>query len=170
MISTRTEFLVGTTVSQGSTFDIEVDISGAVDLYAYQLDLAFNPTVLQATGTINEGSFFQSGGGFVPGIVDNTSGTITFNADTLLGPISGLTGGGQLIVFEFAALASGSSSLDLANITLLDSNFNNIDFTSTDGSVTVTGSGPVPTPEPRSFLFLSIGICSLLAVFLFKRS
>lgn len=141
-----------TTVAQGSTFDVEVNISGAADLLAYQLDLNFNPSVLQATGTITEGSFFQSGGGFVPGTVDNTAGTITFNADTLLGPGPGLTGGGQLIVFEFNALAAGTSGLDLANTILLDSNFNNINFTSTNGSVTVTGSGPVPTPEPSSFL------------------
>jgi len=157
------------TVSQGSTFDVEVDISGAVDLYAYQLDLDFNPSVLQSTGVITEGTFFQSGGGFVPGTVDNKAGTITYNADSLLGPGPGMTGGGQLIVFEFSALAAGTSGLNLANITLLDSNLSDINFTSTDASVTVTGSGPVPTPEPGSLLLLAsaLGTVGLLA--LFKR-
>lgn len=158
-----------TSVSQGGTFDVEVDISGAADLYAYQLDLDFNSSVLQATGTITEGSFFQSGGGFVPGTVDNTAGTIAFNADTLLGPGPGLSGGGQLIVFEFNALAAGTSGLDLANIILLDSGLNNINFTSTDGSVTVTGSGPVPTPEPSTLVLLASALGSLALLFIFKR-
>ena len=158
------------TVAQGSTFDVEVDISGAADLYAYQLDLDFNPSVLQATGTITEGGFFQSGGGFVPGTVDNTAGTITFNADTLLGPGPGLSGGGQLIIFEFDALAAGASGLDLANITLLDSNLNNIDFTSTNGSVTVSGSGPVPTSEPSVLLFLASAFGTLGLFTVFRRA
>jgi general secretion pathway protein D len=152
------------TVSQGDTFTVDVDIAGVTDLFAYQLDLGFNPNVLQATGTITEGTFFQSGGGFVPGGVDNTAGAITFNANTLIGPISGLNGGGQLIVFEFMALAPGTSGLDLANIILLDSSLNEIAFTAADGSVVVTGGGPTPTPEASTFLLLGVGVLALATV------
>jgi len=156
------------TVAKGSTFSVDVDIAGVTDLFGYQLDLSFDPSILQATGTITEGSFFQSGGGFVPGTVDNVGGTITSNADTLIGPISGLDGGGQLIVFEFTALAAGTSGLDLANIMLLDSSLNNIDFTSTNGSVTV--SGTTPTPEPSSLVLLAVALCSLAVLAGFKNA
>jgi len=152
------------TVSQGDTFTVDVDIAGVTDLFAYQLDLGFNPSVLQATGTITEGNFFQSGGGFVPGTVDNLGGTIVSNADTLLGPAPGLDGVGQLIVFEFKAFAPGTSGLDLANIILLDSSFNEIGFTSAEGSVVVTGSGPTPTPEASTVVLLVVGILALATV------
>jgi hypothetical protein len=150
------------TVSQGATFAVDVNIAGVTDLFGYQLDLGFNPSVLQATGTITEGSFFQSGGGFVPGTIDNTLGSITSNANTLLGPGPGIDGNGTLIEFQFLAVAAGTSGLDLANIILLDSNLDNIDFTSADGSVVVTGGGPTPTPESSSFLLLAVGIVALV--------
>src|SRR5271165_813903 len=73
------------TVSNGSTFSMDVNISDVTDLSAFQFDLSFDPSILQATGTITEGNFFLSGGGFVPGTIDNSLGTITFNANTLLG-------------------------------------------------------------------------------------
>ena len=158
------------TVSQGDTFAVDVNIAGVADLFGYQLDLNFNPSVLQATGTIAEGSFFQSGGGFVPGTVDNVGGTITSNADTLIGPISGLDGGGQLIVFEFMAFAPGTSGLDLANIILLDSSFNEISFTSAGGSVVVTGGGPVPTPEPAALTLIASALGAFALFGLLKNA
>jgi len=152
------------TVSQGDTFAVDVDIAEVIDLFAYQLDLNFNPSILQATGTITEGSFFQSGGGFVPGTIDNTLGSITSSADTLLGPSPGIDGNGTLIEFQFLAVGAGTSVLDLANIILLDSTLSNIEFTTTNASVTVTGSGPVPTPEP-SILMLLAGASGAVALF-----
>src|SRR5271157_4900574 len=72
------------TVSQGSTFTVDVNISGVTDLFDYQLDLTFNPSIVSATG-VSEGSFLSSGGPtfFLPGTIDNVGGPITLNADTL---------------------------------------------------------------------------------------
>src|ERR1700738_2856491 len=83
------------TVSAGANFVVGVNISGASDLYDFQLDLSFNPAVLQATN-VAEGAFLSTGGFtfFLPGTIDNTAGTITFNADTLLTAISGVSGSG----------------------------------------------------------------------------
>jgi len=157
------------TVSQGATFAVDVDIAEVIDLFAYQLDLNFNPSILQATGTITEGGFFQSGGGFVPGTIDNTLGSITSNADTLLGPGPGIDGNGTLIEFQFLAVGAGTSVLDLANIILLDSTLSNIDFTSTNASVTVTGSGPVPTPEPSTLMLLASASGPLALFWILKK-
>ena len=85
------------TVTNGSTFAVDVNISGVTDLYNFQFDLGFNPAVIQATNVL-EGAFLSGGGStfFLPGTIDNTAGSITFNADTLEGMIPGVSGGGIL--------------------------------------------------------------------------
>jgi hypothetical protein len=155
------------TVAQGSSFAVDVLVAQVSDLYSLQFDLSFNPAVLQAT-TVLEGAFLQTGGStfFIPGAIDNTAGNVTFNADTLLGPIPGVAGSGTLLEFDFTALANGTSLLGISNLTLLDSQGNSISGTTKDGSVTV-GGGAVA--EPSSLLLLLSGIGSLALLGVAKR-
>jgi general secretion pathway protein D len=137
-----------TSTSTGGTFTVDVDVSGAADLYAYQLDLAFNPSVLSAV-SVTEGPFLASGGStttFFPGTIDNVGGTVAFNADAINGSGPGVSGSGELLAFTFDAIGNGSSTLTIQNETLLDSAFNTIADTVTAGSVTVT-SGVAAAPE-----------------------
>jgi len=160
---------VSSTVSVGSTFDVDVNISGVTDLYDYQFDLSFNPAVLQATNVL-EGAFLSSGGAtyFIPGTIDNTAGNMTFNADTLLSAISGVSGDGTLAVFDFTAIATGTSALNIDPTTfiLLDSTLANINATTTNGSVTVQG---VAVPEPSVLTLVSMGLL-ILAGLTLKRT
>ncbi|MGH9733798.1 MAG: cohesin domain-containing protein [Candidatus Acidiferrales bacterium] len=96
------------TVSQGDAFTVDANIENATDIFDFQLDLNFDPAVLQADGVL-EGTFLSGGGDTfcIPGVVDNTGGSITFNADTLLSAISGVDGGGMLLQIDFNALATG---------------------------------------------------------------
>jgi hypothetical protein len=98
----------------------------------------------------------------VPGTIDNVSGLISFTADALIGAVAGVSGNGVLATLNFTGIAGGSSPISLENVTLLDSNFGSIDFTSSDGSVTV-----VQIPEPSPAVGLSTG---LLALFTFRGS
>jgi len=155
------------TVSPGDTFTVDVDITGTTDLYAFQLDLAFDPTVLEATG-VSEGAFLPGGGTtfFLPGSIDNTGGTVSFNSDTLLSAISGVSGDGTLLVFDFTALGSGTSPLTIENEILLDSGLNIINDTTQGGSVTVQaqtggGGGGTAVPEPSSLLLLAVGVAAI---------
>ena len=143
-------------VSVGQTFDVSVDVSGVTDLYALQFDLAYDPTILSAIN-VSEGPFLPTGGStiFVPGTIDNVAGAVTATADTLVGAIPGVTGDGVLATFEFQAIATGSSPISLSGVTLLDSNFANIDFTSADGGVTVSGVSSVPEPKLTSMLLIA---------------
>ena len=84
-------------ISPGSTdvfvnqvFTLPVDIAGVSDLYAFQFDLAFDPTILQLL-SVFEGGFLPSAGStiFIPGAIDNIGGTATATADTLVGDIPG---------------------------------------------------------------------------------
>jgi hypothetical protein len=151
------------TVNQGSSFTVDVDIANAADLYDFQLDLTFDPTVLQATSVV-EGSFLGAGGAtfFLPGTIDNAGGSITFNADTLLTAISGVSGSGALLEFDFTALAPGVSALSIQNLILQDSTGAILDATTTDGSVTVKASSKVP--EPSSLALCFAGLLSMLLV------
>src|SRR5579872_4655605 len=94
-----------TSTSPGSTFAVSVDISNVTDLYAFQFDIGFNPATLAGV-SVTEGSFLPGGGStfFIPGFIDNTGGTIAFSADTLIGPIPGVSGSGTLATIDFTAV------------------------------------------------------------------
>ncbi len=156
-------------VPQGNNFTVDVNISGVTDLYDFQFDLSFDPTILQVTN-IAEGAFLPGSGAtfFLPGFIDNSSGTITFNADTLEAAIPGANGAGTLIEFSFDASSVGTSFLNLDNIILQDSQGNLISSSTTNGSVTVT-SVTVPTPEPGTFAFLVVGFLVIVAFGVFRR-
>jgi adhesin HecA-like repeat protein len=156
------------TVSTGDSFAVDVNITGVTDLYDFEFDLSFNPAVLKATNIL-EGAFVSGKGStfFIPGTIDNTAGTITFNANTLLTAISGVSGSGTLVEFDFTALAGGTSSLDLANVILQDSTGAILDNTAASGSVNVQGTTAVP--EASVLMLLSAGLLALAGLTLKKK-
>jgi general secretion pathway protein D len=140
-----------TIASIGSTVSLDVAISGVADLYAFQFDVTFDPSVLAATD-VSEGPFLPGGGAtfFIPGIIDNVGGSVAFTADTLLGPVPGVTGDGILATLTFTAVAAGTSPIALENVILLDSVLGLIEV--------VTDGGQVTVPEAATLLLLGSGI------------
>ncbi len=151
--------IVGPTTNPnvGDIFDVSVNVTGINDLYAFQFDLTFDPSLL-SVDSVTEGSFLLSGGTtiFIPGVVDNVGGNVTATADSLIGSIPGVTGNGALAVFQFTALASGTSPLSLSNEILLDSSLNDITTGATfqNSYVTVDAASTVPEPNYLSLLVL----------------
>ena len=82
--------------------------------------------------------------------------------DTLLSAISGVTGGGTLVVFDFTALSPGTSTFTIENEILQDSTGAVLSDATTSGSVTVQGSTVVP--EPSGLLLLSVGALGLVGL------
>jgi general secretion pathway protein D len=158
------------TVANGSSFTADVNISNVADLYDYQFDLNFNPAVLQATAVL-EGSFLTSGGAtfFLPGTIDDSAGTIDFNADSLLTAISGVSGSGMLLEIEFSAIAPGSSAIsipDNSDLILQDSNGALLSAAApVGGQVQVQGDTTAGVPEPsmRWLLTAALLACCILA-------
>ena len=139
----------------GNTVLVNVNISGAVDLYAYQFSLLFNPAVLQAT-TSTEGSFLPTGGStfFVAGTVDNTLGAVNFTVGSLLGLLPGVNGSGTLATLSFNAAALGSSTLGFRDVLLLDSELLEVAPTLQGGVVSVV-------PEPSTWLMFGLGLAGV---------
>jgi adhesin HecA-like repeat protein len=135
------------TTSTGTVVTVDVDIANVSNLYGYQFDLTFNPSILQAVSS-SEGSFLASGGStfFINGSNDNVGGTVSATGDTLLSAVNGVNGSGELAVFTFDAIGNGTSALAIQNETLLDSNFNVISDVTTGGSVTL-GPTSIAAPE-----------------------
>jgi hypothetical protein len=150
-------------VSTGQTFSLTVDVAGVSDLYGYQFDLYFNPTVLSAL-SVAEGSFLAEGGPtiFLPGNIDDVGGTITGNADILQTAVSGVTGSGTLLIFSFQALSPGDSSVQIANLLALNSFGEGLVLDSAGSVVTVAGAA---VPEPATVLLLLMGTARLFPVF-----
>jgi hypothetical protein len=144
------------TTSVGRTFLVAVDITGVSDLYGFQLDLGFNPSILAAQSS-TEGAFLPGGGAtfFIPGTIDNTTGTVGKTADTLLSAVPGVNGNGLLFTIDFKALSAGTSSLVLENATFLNSRLNPIVLNLTGGSVRVQGT---TVPEPGTLGLLGLGL------------
>ena len=96
----------------------------------------------------SEGSFLSSRGNTysISGTDDNVNGTVFVTADTLLSPVSGVSGSIQLAVLTFEAVGPGKSSISIRNAMLLHSNFNTI-TDSVIGVVVSAQSGPVAAPE-----------------------
>lgn len=142
-------------VNVGSTVQVSVNISGALDLYAYQFSLLFNPAVLQATGS-SDGSFLSGGGTvfFVPGAIDNTAGSISFTAASLLGLLPGVDGSGTLATLNFNVTGFGTSALNFADGVLVNSELGDLPAQFVDGAVQAV-------PEPGTWLMLGLGLAAV---------
>jgi hypothetical protein len=136
------------TVTAGGEFTVDVNISNVSDLYGYQFDLTFNPQVLSAVSS-SEGPFLGTAGStfFIPGTNDNTNGTVSATADTIISAVPGANGSGNLAVFTFDAIKNGVSSIVISGVNMIDSAFNSISDTTTSGSVTVTSGHTFAAPE-----------------------
>ncbi len=104
-----------TPIHIGDTFTLDILAEDVLDLAAWQFDIVFAPTVLEAVN-VSEGNFLKTGGStfFQGGSIDNAAGKITgLNAVRL--STQGVTGTGSLLQVNFKAKSGGETELALQN-------------------------------------------------------
>jgi len=147
-----------TTVAQNQAFTVSVLANDVTDLFGYQFDVLFDPSLFRVDG-VAEGSFLSGANStfFSPGTIDNASGSVSFVFDTILGNVAGVSGSGLLATINLVALntATGTGSVGLDGVIALNSGLDLIDL----GPVTAAAVSVVP--EPALWAMLPFGLFAL---------
>lgn len=110
------------TITNESSFDVEVWIDDAENLGAFEFDLIYNPAVY-TVNDITAGDFLTSTGRTaftVPPSIDNNAGRAAFASATLGVDIPGPDGSGVLAVVEIIPQNAGNSIFNLTQVQVLD--------------------------------------------------
>ena len=160
----------------GSTFTVHVNVSDVTDLYTWQLNMSWDPSILNVS-SLTGGEFllqtvsadktasFQLG--FVINATDNVEG-YTGMAESILGEASGITGSGRMVSIEFLVVGYGCSNLTInvagtLSTTLIASTNSSIAFTTVDGYFSNKFISDIRGPEspPGSGLYPFDGVVDM---------
>jgi general secretion pathway protein D len=146
-----------TTVVSGQTFTLDVAIADANDVYAYQFDIGFDPTLVQATGVM-AGPWLSTGGAtlFLPGVIDNAAGTVAATAESLQSMVPGVSGAGTLARVSFVSVGAGTATVSPFSVLVLDSTLFGITVDTATAEVMIN-----PIPEPSTILPTACGMLVL---------
>lgn len=151
-----------TNLTVGDSFTLDINIQGAVDLYAWQFDVNFALAGLLDAMAPVDGGFLSPGQTYFAGVVNNGTGTITSIASSMSG-LTGVTGDGILASITFQAMLAGTATISAASFQLLDSNLDDIFFSINEvgnalsATVNVTGPGD-PVPEPSGLALAGLAL------------
>lgn len=129
--------------NSGDTVVIEIVATGAEQLFGFQFDLSYDPSILSYVSN-EEGPFLNNNGADTTFCVDpntGTAGTLKNYACTRLKSGStavGVTGTGALAKITFTASSSGTSPLTLTNVKLADTDADKIDADVTNGQIVIS--------------------------------
>jgi general secretion pathway protein D len=111
----------------GETFDVDIKVENARDLYSYELKLSWEGAILNATDIV-EGEFPGRGGVyntlFFDSIFngpDSEGGDYIYIVNTLYAKDTGEDGGGTLATVTFTVERPGETILDLYGVMVIDS-------------------------------------------------
>jgi LysM repeat protein len=143
---------VSQTIAVGESTTVTLQAANVDSLYGYQVQLAFDPAVLQVVDQDSAKAGVQVAlGDFVqPDFVqqnnaDNSTGRITCVVSQLA-PTSPVSGSGNLLVITFEGKANGQSSITYTDLKLAKSDGTEIVAVTETAEVTVGSGGPTATP------------------------
>ncbi len=150
------------TFHPGDSFTLSIDVASVVDLYAFEVSLAYDPAVVTAVASA-QGPFFPAASSiFIPAAIDNLAGTASFLSVTMVGLIPGVNGSGTMATIDFLAGSPGTSPVTITDAILLDSNLNLITTDITGSSIVVEPITGVPEPATAALLGASLALAWLL--------
>jgi len=130
----------------GESFTVDIKISQAMDIFAWEFALSWNASVLNLT-SVEEGDFLtghEEAPTFfveIPDMDEMGNDTVEV-ANTRLGAIGGVSGLGTLAKITFLVESEGETVLHLVDTKLRDSVPNPVPHTSTDGLFTSSAGFP----------------------------
>ena len=166
------------TLNVGQAFTVDVMISGVLDLYAYDIVLSCNPSLI-GFSSASQGTFLSQGGTtlWLPP-TSGVPGQIGHATEILLGAPTGVSGDGLLFSLNLQALAPGTGNLDFLNISLYDSFLNAINFQSIYAQYNILSGGGGGggggggdngnIPEPSTLVLYTLGF-ALSGFLLWRR-
>jgi hypothetical protein len=104
----------------GQDFSIDIRIDSVADLYAWELKLSWNPSLLDFVAAV-KGPFLEAGGTtYFTYALNATAGYVIVDC-TLLGMVGGVGGNGVLTTMTFYVKNGGECPLDLYDVTMINS-------------------------------------------------
>ena len=107
----------------GESFTVDINIQDAVDLFAYEVKLGYNPGIL-AVADIDEGPFIRDQTTSPLGTLWSTiyGADYVYAVCVTMGKYPGVSGSGNLFNVTFNVIDPGACDLDLYDSIMLDSN------------------------------------------------
>jgi hypothetical protein len=103
----------------GDTLLIPVNVTDMTDLFAYQVNVTWKPSMLNYVGVVY-GDFLERTGSLdgtsriEPTVLaDNVNGFVSI-AETILGDVAGISGAGRLFTIEFLITGYGATNLGIS--------------------------------------------------------
>ncbi len=153
-------------VQPGAQFELPVEVRGVENLYAVDIEIRFDPAILQAedadpdTEGVQAGlSTFLEAGLLLYNEIDNQEGVVRF-AMSQVNPAEPASGDGILLVVYFVARAEGKTDLEISFLEASDRYGVGIVLEPEDGLVTVfqealiIDATPIPTQDPGSVILI----------------
>jgi Cohesin domain len=127
----------------GNTVSVHVNVSSVTDLYAYAVNVTWNPAMLTYTGLAYGEFLARTGSAYgtsrsQPTVKsDNVLGCVSV-AETILGDVAGITGSGRLFTLQFTIAGYGETNLGISSAgflptKLLTSTGSEMTFATTSG-------------------------------------
>ena len=116
----------------GDIFTQMIEIRDVTDLTGWQMDIAFNPEVLEVVA-ISEDDFLEQDGGDAQFFYEHSPGKIVVRQVRIGAPLSGVSGSGVLVALTFRFVSFSEALLGLHNVRLSDSSGERLSY-----SVSVT--------------------------------
>ena len=154
------------TTSPGSRIEVPIEIRGVQDLYAFDLEMQFDPAVFDAedadpnmAGIQTALGTFLDAGLLLFNDVNPETGLVRF-AMSQMNPSEGKSGDGILLVLYLTAKTTGESTLRVNSITLSDRGGVEIPSSGVEAVVTVAADAPavtstsIPVQDPTSIIVI----------------
>jgi len=108
-----------TSTEPGESFEINITVSDVSNLYGLEINMTFDPTILNAVN-VTEGPFLEQTGGtwWLPSTINNIAGFVFFGDTLFPFPEEGATGSGVLASITFNVTAEGRSGLNFSETKL----------------------------------------------------